>query len=304
MSWPTQIEYQDALQSPAYCFTHPELASAEVVGRTPFDAPLPITGHFTNVYRLRTPEGNEYAVRLFLQNDPQRVAHWQTLATHLKSLSAPPSSLVAFDYQPKGLFWKGQCYPLLKMPWIVGEDLHTWIERNLNHCVAVGRLAELWRVTMQELSAAKFVHGDLQHGNIMIAGGMPPDSVTQIRLIDYDGALVPGMFGQPLRENGHPAYQHPRRFSPVPLLTDAHLDHFPALLIYVSLRILAVAPQVWYRLDNGENLLFRREDLANPSTSRAFAILTEALRSHSTENHLLDTLKAACRGSFSEVPLL
>jgi hypothetical protein len=303
MSWPTQIEYQDALQSPAHCFTDPELASATVVGRTPFGAPLPITGHFTNVYRVQTPAGNEYAVRLFLQNDPQRAVRWQTVAAYLKNLPTAPPSLVPFDYQSQGLFWKGQCYPLLKMPWIAGEDLHAWIDRHFNNSAEVGQLAEAWRVTMQELTTVKFVHGDLQHGNILIMGASPPETL-QIRLIDYDGALIPGMFGQPLRENGHPAYQHPRRFSSVPLPADAHLDRFPALLIYTALRVLTVAPQVWYRLDNGENLLFRREDLANPGKSRAFSILAEALRPYPSEKHLVETLNAVARSSFAEVPLL
>lgn len=302
MSWPTQIEYQDALQSPAHCFTDPELSSAEVVGKTPFGAPLPITGHFTNVYHMQTPDGNQYAVRLFLQPDTQRAGRWQTVATYLKSLAVTPSALVPFDYQPQGLFWKGTCYPLVKMPWVVGEDLHAWIDRNFNSTSQMVRIAEAWQASITELIAAKVVHGDLQHGNILIQGEALPEGSSPIRLIDYDGMLIPGMFGQPVRESGHPAYQHPRRFSSVPVLADPHLDRFPALLIYVALRILVVAPQVWYRLDNGENLLFRREDLANPAKSRAFTILTEALRLYPAEKHLVETLKTATRGSLAEVP--
>ena len=72
MPWPTQLDYQDALNAPDRCFADPDLTGSAPVERTPFGLPQPITGHFANVYHLRA-EGDgsgEWAVRLFLQADP------------------------------------------------------------------------------------------------------------------------------------------------------------------------------------------------------------------------------------------
>ena len=104
-----------------------------------------------------------------------------------------------------------------------------------------------WQGMITALITARFAHGDLQHGNILV------NETGALRLIDLDGAWVPTLAGKGVREAGHPAYQHPLR---VASDWGPDLDRFPALVIYVALRALAVAPQAWYRLDNGDNLLF------------------------------------------------
>ncbi|MBK8035367.1 MAG: hypothetical protein IPK17_38860 [Chloroflexi bacterium] len=49
------------------------------------------------------------------------------------------------------------------------------------------------------------VHGDFQHGNIVVGAG------EAIKLLDYDGMLVPGAIELPSGEIGHRHYQHPSR---------------------------------------------------------------------------------------------
>ena len=71
------------------------------------------------------------------------------------------------------------------------------------------------------------------------------------------------------------AFQHRERathdFGP-------RMDRFSALVIHASLRVVAVAPELWFRLHDGDNLLFRREDFQDPETGRAFSTLKDALR--------------------------
>lgn len=294
--WPTQLDYQDALVAPTLCFADPDLAAGQVAERSPFGLPLPVTGQFANVYRLALPDGRAFAVRLFLRDQPNRAAHWAALAAHLRSLPSPPECLVPFSYLKQGIALRGEWFPAVKMPWVAGELLNAHVEKRLYDGAALTRVAYAWRDAMAALRRARFAHGDLQHGNILVE----PETGA-LRLVDYDGAFVPVLAGRNPGEAGHPAYQHPAR-GPADYGPD--LDRFPALAVYVALRVLAVAPEVWYRLDNGDNLLFRREDFLNTANSRAFAILEGALRALPAERRLVDVLRAACDTPLSLVPEL
>jgi hypothetical protein len=292
--WPTQVEYQEALEFPANCFTDTELRDATVADRTAFGLPLPITGQFANVYRLVAPDGRAIAVRLFLRSLAGRDRHWAALVRHITSLPALPPALVAVTYEADGICVGAGRFPLVKHAWVEGIPLNAYVEKNLYDAAALGRLADAWRLVVRSLEPVRFAHGDLQHGNILVE-----ESTGAVRLIDYDGAFVPGLAGVANREVGHASYQHPGRtaaaYGPM-------MDRFPALLIYVALRVLAVAPELWFRLDNGDNLLFRPEDFARPDTSRAFDVMREALRPFPTERNLVRVLRDASTGPLSLVP--
>lgn len=293
--WPTQIDYQDAVTFPALCFADPVLQTASIGDQTAFGLPLPVTGQFTSVYRLVASDATEWAVRLFLRPVPDRAARWNALAAHVGALPAPPPSSVPFTFQEEGVRVRGRWYPLVKMPYIAATDLHNYVEKNLYDAAALTRLAAELRRTVLDWEAARLTHGDLQHGNILV------EPSGTLRLIDYDSAFVPALTGMMSRETGHPSYQHPGRTATV---FGPHLDRFPALVLYTAVRTLAVAPELWYRLDNGDNLLFRREDFAAPTTSRAFHTMQEALRPYPAERQLLTTLLHACGGALSAVPTL
>lgn len=289
MVWPTQLDYQEVLTFPQHCFLDPELAGAQHTSLGLFGLPQPITGNFTNVYRLKSASdaaqgGQEWAVRLFLRDDPQRARRYGLLALH----PSKPACLLPFDFQPTGIALAQGSFPLLKMPWLVGEPLNVWVERSLNTEGALAGMAQRWAALVQELVVAQLAHGDLQHGNIFVT----PDG--HLRLLDYDGMWAPALAALPPGELGHPSYQHPRRLYTSPM------DRFPALVIYVALRVLAEAPELWYRLDNGDNLLFRREDFLTPATSRTFALLRDVrgLRP------LVEALQEACTAPPERTPPL
>ena len=248
-----------------------------------------------------TAANGRYA--FFCRADPEREAHWRALTEHF-SVAPLPECLVSWDYQAQGIWIRGAWRPLVKMPWVRGADIHSYIEKNLNDVAGTARLAEEWRTVVLRLKSESFVHGDIQHGNLLVEEGTGnPRGVGGLRLIDYDSSLVAGQYGLPLRERGHPSYQHPLVLTGKSMLGNPFLDRFPALVVYTALRVLAVAPEVWYRLDNGENLLFRREDFADPAQSRAFAVLTSALGKRPAERRLLDLLRDALAQPLPQSPL-
>ncbi|MDX1933644.1 MAG: phosphotransferase [Capsulimonadales bacterium] len=292
--WPTQIRYQERIEYPERCFADPELRAARVADRTPFDMPLPITGQFTNVYRMIGADGRAMAVRLFLRDDPHRTRHWQALTAHFRSLETLPPYLTVPDYQEDGFVIGEDRFPLVKLDWLPGISLNTYVEKRLYDSQALRRLAADWKSMMLDLENARFVHGDLQHGNVLAE-----EETGKLRLIDYDASYVPALARTPNRETGHPSYQHPRRS---PSDYGPFADRFSSLVILTAIRTLAVAPQLWYRLDNGENLLFQKEDFTDPNGSRAFALIAETMRNHPEERHLATLLRNACPGLPSDAP--
>jgi hypothetical protein len=166
----------------------------------------------------------------------------------------------------QGIRIRGQWYPILKMDWIDGVALNTYVEKHLMNPGAIQALAHNFLKLTSDLRRHSIAHGDLQHGNLLVVNG-------DIRLIDYDGMFVPGFEGMQSYELGHRNYQHPRRserdFGP-------NLDHFSAWVIYISLSALAIEPRLWRRLGAGdEYLLFRLEDFENPHASPALRALEE-----------------------------
>src|SRR4029077_1600735 len=84
-------------------------------------------------------------------------------------------------------------------------------------------------------------HGDIQNGNVMVAGG-------DIKLIDYDGMFVPGMRPGNGSETGHKHFQHPDRrvsdFGP-------KMDRFSFIALDLSLRAVVEDNSLSRKLDGG-----------------------------------------------------
>ena len=276
-AWPSQVAYQDAIQNPSTAFADPDLRSARPLDLTPFGLPQPVTGQYATVYRMEAADGRLWAVRLFRRDVQGRTEVYRAFRAHRDALTSAGAfihgdvadgdvaGLVPFEYQERGIFAQGQWYPLVRMPWVTGVPLNAFVEASLNDPKAIDAVGKRFRYLASALAQARVAHGDLQHGNLLVE----PESGA-LRLIDYDGVYVPALAGRPGRETGHPSYQHPER-------TTAHygplMDRFSLLVIAAALTIVAREPEHWYRLDNGDNLLFRSEDFANPSLSRAFEVL-------------------------------
>src|SRR5262249_52450931 len=135
---------------------------------------------------------------------------------------------------------------------------------------ALHRLASHWLRLCRQLHGAGLVHGDLEHGNILVS-----NDTAELRLVDYDTFHLAGTTPEGSRELGHPNYQHPERQRVLGF--SAAAERFSQLVIYAGLRCLALGDRsLWERYDTGDNLLFRAEDFAGPRTSPLLQELSHA----------------------------
>jgi len=260
MGWPTDQEYNEAVQNPKTAFGDVDLQSGSVECYAT-GIPKARSGNFATVYKV-VSNGEPFAVKCFRREDPEYSRRYPVFATHLTQHPLP--YFVSFRYMSDGIRVGPNKYPILRMRWIEGESLISFIEKNLSHPQAISNLAGSWLRLLDDLHNANIAHGDLQHGNVLVVSG-------QLKLVDYDGMYVPALEGSRPLERGHLNYQHPERtdfdFGP-------YLDNFSAWLIYVSLLAVSVRPKLWQQLRSGDEcLLFRKQDLVAPDQSEVFRLL-------------------------------
>lgn len=247
------IDYLEAMQNPRDSLGDPELQ----FGRAEEDKlglPRPRGGAFASVYKFRCGS-RWWAVRCFLREFLDQQDRYAAISAQL-AISKFPFA-IDFKFLKQGIKVRGSWYPIIKMEWVQGEDFIRYIETNLRSPQKLDSLARDIVDTVRTLTRANVAHGDLQHGNILIANGKP-------KLIDYDGMYVPALKNWKTHEAGHPNYQLPRDendFGP-------GLDNFSVWVIYLSLRALSIQPSLWTQYKGGDDcLLFRRKDYESPAQS-------------------------------------
>ena len=216
--------------------------------------PRPISGGFASVYKVKCPN-QTWAVRCFLKKYLDQQQRYDAISKQLIVSKFPFAT--QFHFLMNGIRIQGNWYPIMKMEWVQGESLIRFVEGNLGSpqkLLALGNeIVEIARV----LNRAGVAHGDLQHGNILVANGKP-------KLIDYDGMFVPALKGMGSHESGHPNYQLPRADSDF----GPNLDNFSVWVIYLSLKALSVRPSLWKQFQGGDDcLLFRQKDFDKPDQS-------------------------------------
>ena len=238
MSWPLISDFSRLLQNPKVAFRDPALRECSIELDN-LGQPKPRSGNFATVYRGFRPDGRAFAIKVFNRFADERHERYQAISKYLQDHQV--SCLVNFEYQEKGIrsASDNKLYPLLMMDWVPGVTLFEWARdrcrEGYQEALAIG--ADVWLQLVRELAAHHVVHGDLQHGNVMVT------SDGYFKLVDYDGMAVPELFGRRNLETGLIPYQHPRRDAQTPLF--AGLDNFSALVIYVALRALAANPRLW-----------------------------------------------------------
>jgi serine/threonine protein kinase len=260
--WPAPQDYNEAVQNPAHNLGDEDLQAGEPQ-LDKLGIPRPITGGFASVYRLHCPD-RDWAVRCFLHDIPDQGKRYELISNFVQHDDLP--STVSFQFINNGIKVSNLWFPLLKMEWVDGVTLDTYVHSHLGDKRALSELAKKFAEMCDSLHRAGIAHGDLQHGNIMVSG-------NELRLVDYDGMYVPEMKGYTSNELGHRNYQHPGRnaehFGP-------YLDNFSAWVIYTSLKAIAVDPDLYAQLGAGDDcLLFRQSDFLDPLNSCAFAVLEE-----------------------------
>lgn len=281
--WPSLDRYNSALHQPESCFADRDLQAAWPQ-RDRRGLPVPMAGAFGGVYRL-DGWGRSWAVKCFTRDSDE----WRYTEVCGTLKAHPTSYLVQADYLiPRGILVDERWYPVLKMEWAKGVTLDQYLDQQRGDPLALEALAARWVEALAALEERGIAHGDLQHGNILVAG--TPER-PMLKLVDYDAMYVPGLAGEEATETGLPDYQHPRRGKAD---FNGALDNFAALVIYISLRALALQPDLWPRYHADENLLLRRGDFRNPADSALFAEL-RALPD-ARLRALVETLAGACAG--------
>ncbi|HUR55086.1 MAG TPA: hypothetical protein VMZ71_13215, partial [Gemmataceae bacterium] len=297
MSWPLPQDFNEAIQNPSSAFVDPDLKGGEtVVGAT--GLPLPRSGNFADVYQVRGADGREWAVKCFTRPADGLADRYARLAEALREARLPFT--VGFTFLAEGIRVGAALRPVVKMEWVDGLLLNSVIRENAAKPAVLAALAKRWVKVCKRLREAGIAHADIQHGNVLLVAGSRPGAYG-LKLIDYDGMWVPGLAHTPSGEAGHPSYQHPARAAGRMYSPD--VDRFPLLVVATALRGLAVGgAALWERYDNGDNLLFTKDDYERPAASNAMRELWQT--GDPAVRALVGRLAVACGKSVPQTPWL
>lgn len=298
MAWPHSQDYNEAIQDPASCFADAELKQGEAAANE-LGLPAPCSGNFADVYAVTcATTNNKWAVKCFTREIAGLKERYREISSFLKQTPLP--FMVDFTYLEQGIRVRGQWYPILKMRWVEGFALNTFVKNNLQKPQVLDVLSQIWVKLSARLRDSQIAHCDLQHGNVLLVPGSKAASLA-VKLVDYDGMCVPALTMLKSAEVGHPNFQHPRRAREG--IYSLEVDRFSHLVIYTALRaLMAGGAPLWEKYDNGDNLLFNPADFAAPGQSAVFQELSASR--DAVVKKLVDQLASAAANPLEETPLL
>lgn len=286
MALPRGDEYNQAIQSPRISFSDTILQSCQVE-TTPLGLPKPYSGGFTTTYKLVNSHSS-WAVRCFTREISDLQKRYQSIGNFLSTNKC--DFLVEANYLQNGIRVNGAFHPIIKMRWLDGEPLSNYLAKTYNQKSTIDKLISEFLNLVTQLESYGIAHGDLQHGNIIVKN-------NKLYLIDYDGMYFPDLATLKVNELGHPNFQHPKRTSND---YNKSIDRFSSIVIYTALKALSIAPSLWKKYDNGDNILFRGQDYANPLSSPLF----KELAGYSELAKLSNNLIAISTWDFNKLPTL
>lgn len=232
-------------------------------------SPVMYAGGFCVVFPFVLSSSKKIAVRCWTAHVPDADKRSNKIASELKKSGLP--YFVKFDYIPQGIATSNGVFPIVIMDWVEASPLKEYINSHISDSSKISNLANQFKLMVADLHKASFSHGDLQHGNIMVAND------GKIFLVDYDSMFVPGLEYASDEIKGLAGYQHPGRAKQKKLSHKS--DFFSELIIYTSLIALAKYPQLWTQLniEGTETLLFTQEDLNTPNKAKIFKVLKKDL---------------------------
>ena len=255
--WPSLKEYIVSASHPAKYIKDAELKTAILaLDRGQIH---PLVSRRGAVFRYHLTDGTDVAVKVFLLPDRHRQQHYELLSEYLLTPSGDVDKLrqhmVDFEYIEDGITVGTVSYPIIKMKWINGSGLFETVEKTRNSKESLRWLIAKFEELMRLLRQCRVIHGDLDPDNIMIKDG-------NLILLDYDRMRTPNMAGMPIKFGGNKHFRHPlcKKYQA------AGNDQFAAWLLYASLRLLIIQPDLWNNAGvNPGRLLFSDLDLINPS---------------------------------------
>jgi predicted Ser/Thr protein kinase len=283
--YPTMDQYNDAVQHPQTAFSDSSLKSARIATNG-MGLPNALGGGFALTY-MATTQGRKFAVRCFHKEAKGLEARYAHVDKGLRV--AGGSYFVGFEYQPTGVLVNGKRFPIVKMDWVEGDTLGTFLEDNFSDTSRAERLRAQFVELERFLREKHIAHGDLQNGNVLIK--------SNLSLIDYDGIYVPSLPTGNGTELGHKHFQHPKRsaadFGP-------EMDRFSFIVIELSLRAIAHDPKLFSKYSNGENIILTANDFNDPANSATFADLKSVPALARDTTHLANI----CTAPVKSIPTL
>src|SRR6201987_6182387 len=257
MAYPQIVEYHEAVQHPQQAFIDPELKQGSVAENS-LGLPLVMSGGFALTYAVTTPR-RKCAVRCFHREIPAIQQKYDAIAKKLRALGN--DCFVYFDFQQSGIKVRQETFPIVRMDWVEGDTLGIWLDKHFGDSRALEKARTDFAAIARFLDNKSIAHGDIQNGNVMVAGG-------DIKLIDYDGMFVPGMRPGNGSETGHKHFQHPDRrvsdFGP-------KMDRFSFIALDLSLRAVIEDKSLYPKFrEGGETVVFKANDFADPDHSEVF----------------------------------
>ncbi len=282
MKYPQIQDYDRVMKSPDR-FLFDQYLQKGKTAKTKSGSILGFSGGFSRAYPLWC-NGKKLGIRCWTKNPGECKKRYEQIKNHQSNYPSP--YLINCNYFEKGISVNNEVYPILSMDWVNGISLDNFLDKYISIPKVTILLAEEFLNIVKDLHQKKYVHGDIQHGNIIIDFPIHPVKMT---LIDYDSMIVPGVESSKSTVVGVESYQHPLRSKNV--IRHEKMDYFSEIVIYISLLVYAEQPDLWKKgQDHG--LLFTEDDFINPNSDKSvFQNLKHLPRKI---RYLLDILKQYC----------
>lgn len=262
----------------------------------------------TSLYHVEDLQGHNWMIRCFCEADAESaveedlektsppadiLSRYEKIAAFCNTHKADIPALLPVTYVRQGIevnyfkrdfgdkpeFLKKEILPFVKMPFIRGVSLGRFIagkcssHSDLHDKDALRLLADAWVEMIRSLEKAHMAHGDLDLTNVKVESWQP-GSLPVLRLIDYDNFYIPELAGYPQTEKGHEAFQHPYFFWVAERPFNDEMDRFSALVIYISIKVLADHPEMYRKAgaDESNRLLFTTRDYQTEQTGTSSRI--------------------------------
>ena len=219
-------------------------------------------GGFTIVFPVLV-DGEKWAFRCWHNTVEDSNNRYKHIGRYLCECHIP--HFCSFTYTEEGIVVSGMRWPTTRMRWAEGLTLKEYICKNYNNSIKVRGLADSFLELCSLLHNNHIAHGDLQHGNIIVAEN------GSLALVDYDSLYVPTMGNMfPDIITGLIDYQHPSRKRNK--LSSEKLDYFSELVIYLSLLAISEKPSLVdkYQVRDTEALLFKASDYNDLPSSKVY----------------------------------
>lgn len=252
MIYPTIAEYKEAILSAEDNFeTLNQLRP--VIGSD--GEPIMTSGNFAVVFKMKDEyTGKFHAVKCFIKEQEGRAESYNKIVEELEFVNSPYFSRIL--YLDKELFVDSNSaqeteFPILLMDWEDGIPLDKYLRNHIDNQYELSLLAYQFSRLAMWLMPQPFAHGDLKPDNILVK-----EDGTLV-LVDYDGMYVPAMNGELRRELGSPDFQHPSRTE---RSFDEHIDDFSIASILLSLKAIALRPDLLEKYGAQDRLLLSEKD--------------------------------------------